>query len=140
MVDFHPALTAAILDVSKSAEAVHKETYTRTGGPNHLRQGFLVRMRYGGLRSAFELGEQQESARQPLLTGIEEVVDQVCLHQCTAGQKKSLKEVRERLVRVQGLHHFFVVDSEDRAWQDGRSRSQTQRLRGSDALLADKAA
>ena len=82
---FHLTAAAFILEVSHTAETVHKETYAGTSRSNHFGQAFLRRVRYGGFCSAFQLGELQESAGQPLFTAIEEVVNQICLHQHTAG-------------------------------------------------------
>src|SRR5215467_9015190 len=102
-MDVHPAVATGVLDVSQAAEAVHEEADAGTSGPNHLRKGFLRDAGYEAFTSAFELGQRQESASKPFFTRIEEMVNQVCLHQSTAGQKKRMKEMGERLVRFQCL-------------------------------------
>jgi len=77
----HPH-AAVVIDEAHLAKPVHKEAYSRPGGANHLGQGSLAHLQVGGiwigLRS--QAREQQKSSRQPLLAGIEELVEEVVLN------------------------------------------------------------
>src|SRR6267378_8501317 len=72
---------AVVLDESEFPEFVHEKIDPRPRCANHFRQHLL---RYSGkhlLRLALRAiaREQQQSARQPFLAGVEELVDQVLL-------------------------------------------------------------
>jgi len=56
---------AVIFDEAQFPEAIHKKTYSRSRGANHLSQYLLADLRNHGFRFAFlaELGEQQQNPR-----------------------------------------------------------------------------
>src|SRR5262245_7609332 len=68
------------------------------------------------------------------------MVNQIRLHQRTAGQKKGLKETSQRFIRVQRLFHLSAFDPENSAGLDGDGCGHTCAMRSGDALLADKTA
>src|SRR5208337_1397712 len=70
---------AVVIDEAQLAKPVHKEADSRAGGANHLGQGSLAHLQIGGMWLGMrpKSREQEESSRQPLLAGIEELIDEV---------------------------------------------------------------
>src|SRR6476620_4025163 len=70
---------SVVLNESKVSELVHEEVDARTRRPDHLRKRFLRDLRYPSLRSRLIAvpREQQQHPRQPLFTGVEEMIDEV---------------------------------------------------------------
>ena len=71
--------TAIVIDEAEAAEFVHEEIDPRARGADHFRQRFLVDRRGDVLGFVFlaEIRQQQKHPRQPLLAGIEQLVDQI---------------------------------------------------------------
>jgi len=74
-VDF----AAVVVDEAELAEFVHEEIYAGARGAYHFGEGFLRNFGQRFLRIAGGTvsREQQQSAREALLAGIEELVDQI---------------------------------------------------------------
>jgi hypothetical protein len=73
---------AVVLDEAELLEFVHEKIDARAGGANHLRERLLRYFGKHALRMALRAitREQQQSARQAFLGGVEELVYQVfCL-------------------------------------------------------------
>jgi hypothetical protein len=70
---------AIVLNEAQLPKLVHKETHPGPRGPDHFGQGFLTDPGHDGLMlSVFaEAGQQQQNPRQPFLTGIEKLINQV---------------------------------------------------------------
>ena len=77
VIDLQPAV---VFDEAKLSELVHEEVYARAGRTDHLRQDLLrdLGKRHCLVRLAVA-GEQQQGPRQPLLAGVEELIDQILL-------------------------------------------------------------
>ncbi len=105
---------AVVLDEAQFPEFVHEKIDPGPRGANHLRQHFL---RYFGkhlLRMAARavVCEQQQSARQPLLAGVEELVHQVLLDSSVSCQHISDEAVGELVFLVQHANHLVFLDEE----------------------------
>src|SRR5678815_5006229 len=70
---------AVVLDEPKVSKFVHEEVDARTRRPDHFGKGFLGDLRYPPLRSRLIAvpGQQQQSPRQPLFAGVEDMIDEV---------------------------------------------------------------
>ena len=70
---------AVIVDEAQLSKLVHEETHPGPRRPDHFGQGFLTDPGNDGLMLPVfaEAGQQQQNPRQPLLAGIEELIDQV---------------------------------------------------------------
>jgi hypothetical protein len=80
-----------VLNKTQPTELVHEETDPGTSGANHLCQRFLADLRKHRFWFTFfaEIGQQEKHARQPLLTGIEELIDQVSVAKSSWGYQVS---------------------------------------------------
>jgi hypothetical protein len=116
---------AVVFDEAQLPEFVHEKIDPWACRADHLRQHFL---RYFGkdlLRLARRViaRQQQESARQPLLAGVKELVDQVLLDSEIACQYVGDKAVRKLVFPVEHANHFVFLDDEDGGGcNSGRSR------------------
>ena len=77
-VNRQPAITS-IFDKTKRPELVHEMTDPRSRGADHLCQVFLIdfRMHDFGPALLAKISQQQENPSQALLTGVEELVDEI---------------------------------------------------------------
>ena len=84
---------AVVIDKAQFAEFVHKETDTRSGRPDHIRERFLADFRDQGLGCSFlaEIGEQQKQSRKTPLAGIEQLI-----HEVRFNAKGSAQEIRDK--------------------------------------------
>ena len=110
-VDMQPAI---ILNEPQFLEFIHEKIDPGTRCANHFRQRLL---RYFGkhlLRLGFLAiaSEQQKSARQPFLTGVEELIDQILLDSDVPRKHISHEPVGERMFRVEHANHLLFFNSE----------------------------
>src|SRR6266481_3704221 len=116
---------AVVLDEAQFPELVHDKIDPRPRCANHFRQHLL---RYSGkhlLRLALRAiaREQQQSARQPFLAGIEELVDQVLLDSYVSRNHISDEAVRELVFLAERADHLvFLNDEHGGRCNRGRSR------------------
>lgn len=70
---------AIVLDEAHFPELVQKKADAGAGGANHVGQRFLANFWKDRLFLAFftEVRQQKQHARQPLFTGIEELIHQI---------------------------------------------------------------
>ena len=78
-----------ILDEAQLSKLVHEKTYPGARRPDHFGQGFLTDPGHDGLMvSVFaEAGQQQQNPRQPFLTGIEQLINQVLFDPNVTGEQ-----------------------------------------------------
>src|SRR6267154_2047480 len=116
---------AVVLDEAQFPEFVHEKIDPGPRGANHLRQHLL---RYFGkhllrMASRAVVREQQQSARQPLLAGVEELVHQGLLDSSVSCQHVSDEAVGELVVLVENANHLvFLNDEHGGRCNRGRSR------------------
>ncbi len=67
------------------------------------------------------VGQQQQGPRQPLLGGVQQLIDQVLLDADVPGQDVGEKAIGERGVLVDLADHLVPFDGQDRA---GRHRGR----------------
>ncbi len=77
-----PTQPSFIIDEPELAKLIHKETDAGAGRPDHFGQRFLTDLGNDRFRLALlpKVGQQQQRPRQPLLTGIEELIHQILLN------------------------------------------------------------
>src|SRR5579863_3406369 len=103
---------AVVFDEAQFPKFVHEEIDPRTRCANDLRQHLL---RYFGkhlvkIARCAIAGEQQKSARQPFLAGVEKLVDQVLLHSYVACQHVGDEAVREFVFGVERPNHLVFLN------------------------------
>ena len=83
LMDFH---LAVVTDETQFPEFVHEGADAGSRGADHFRQRPLIETGIDRLRAAFlaEIGEQEQKAREPLLAGIEQLIDQILLDPAVA--------------------------------------------------------
>jgi len=116
---------AVVFDEAQFPEFVHEQIDPGPCCANHLRQHLLRYFREHFLRLALlaEAREQQQSARQPLLSRVEELVDQVFLDVDVSRQHMSDEAVGELVFRVQHAYHLVFLDDQHGGRRNrGRSR------------------
>jgi len=138
LIDFDFVL---IFDEAQFPEFVHEEIHARTGGTDHLGQGFLGNFRQDAVRLIlFAIArEKQERARQALFAGIEELVDQILFDPNVVREHIRDEMGRQRMLGVEHAEHFVFLDDEDRGGRNGGSRAHADRL-ARHASLAKKVA
>ena len=77
---------SAVFDKPEFAKSIHEEAHAGAGGADHLRESLLRDFGNDSFRFArlAELSHQQQNPRQPLLAGVEELVDQIGLNAHTS--------------------------------------------------------
>src|SRR5258708_17342102 len=104
---------AVVLDEAQFAEFVHEKIDAGPRCSNHLRQHFLGNLRKHLLRLVLRAiaREQQQSARQPFLAGVEELIDQVLFDADVSTQHISDEAVGELVFLGElGDHRGFLSD------------------------------
>jgi len=136
------AQLAVVLDETHFAESIHKEADARARCPNHFRQRLLAHFGNHRLWGAIfaELCQQQQCARQPLLTGIEELVHQVFLNASVAAEKIRNEHLRKQLLLVQHPYHFRSFDLKYAGGGKGCRCGQALRLNCRDTFLSQEVA
>jgi hypothetical protein len=78
-----------VVNEAQFAKLVHKETHPGPRGPDHFGQGFLADPGHDVLMLPVfaEAGQQQQNPRQPFLTGIEKLINQVLFDPNITGQQ-----------------------------------------------------
>jgi hypothetical protein len=74
--------------------------------------------------------QQQQRSRQPLLAGVEQLIDQVFFDPDIARQHVRDESVGHGVLLVQQPHHRGFGDEEDFTWHDGRRTAHSDRLAG----------
>ena len=132
---------AVVVDEPELPKLVHEEVDTRARRADHLGQEFL---RHSRKRAVRRLGftvarEQQQRACQPLLAGVEELVDQIFFDADVPRQHVRQETIRERGLGVELPHHFLLLDGQDRARGHRRRGGHPLRL-AREAALAEEMA
>ena len=114
------------------AKSSHEETDAGACGADHRGEGFLVDLRKGRPRMAFFLtvGQQQQRPRQPLLAGIEELIQQVLLDANVAGQEMGQEQLGEGGVFLQQTDHGIFVEAHETSGFRGARGCGTNCLSG----------
>src|SRR5450830_1222616 len=115
---------SVVTDEAELTELIHEKTHPRSGRANHFGQCFLAYVNPDGLRGAFlaEVCQQQQQARQTLLTRIEKLIYQIFLNSAVAR-----KQVRHEQFGELGLgcehvkHHIFRYSCDDAIFHCGCS-------------------
>ena len=116
---------AVVLDEAEFPEFVHEKIDPRPRRANHLRQHLL---RYFGkylLRMAWRAiaREQQQSARQAFLGGVEELIYQILLDSDVSRQHIGDEAVGELVFPVEHANHLVFLNDQHRGGRNrGRSR------------------
>jgi hypothetical protein len=78
---------SVVRDEGELAKLVHEKADTGACGADHFCQRFLADMCRDGLRVTFlsEVCQKKEKAREPLLAGIEQLVDEVFFDAAVTG-------------------------------------------------------
>ncbi len=86
---------AVVFNEAQLPKLVHEETHPGPRRPDHFGQGFLTDPGHDGLMLPVfaEAGQQQQNPRQPLLTGIEKLIDQVLFDPNIPGQQVRHEEL-----------------------------------------------
>src|SRR5260370_36553153 len=126
LVALQDSASAAVLDEARFSEFVHEQIDPRACCANHLRQHLLRNRGNYLLRLVlFAIArEQQQSARQPLLDGVKEMVDEVFLDSFVSLQKISDEAVAKRVFFGERSNHLVFL-----SYEDGGRRSRTYRCR-----------
>ena len=106
---------AIVFNEAQLPKLVHEETHPGPRRPDHLGQGFLTDPRNDGLMlSVFaEAGQQQQNPRQALLTGIEQLIDQVLFDPHIPRQQVRHEELGQYgLIMEHSDHGFFLKSKE----------------------------
>jgi hypothetical protein len=78
-----------VVDEAQASKLIHKEAHAAAGRSDHLCEGLLTDLRQYWLGFALlaEIGQDQQQARKPFFTGIEELIDQIRLDTDGPSQK-----------------------------------------------------
>ena len=81
--------TSVVVDEAELAESVHEKADSRASGANDASQGFLADLWNDRLGCAFlpEVRQQQKHPCQPLLAGVEQLVNQIFFNLDVPGEK-----------------------------------------------------
>jgi hypothetical protein len=113
--------SAVVLDESELSKFVHEKIDPGTRCADHLRQRFLRHFgEYSvGLVFLTVTGQQQKSAREPLLARVEELIDQILLDSNVPCQHEFDEPVRAGMLLVKHFEHFILFNDKHGA---GRNR------------------
>ena len=111
---------AFVLDKAQFPEFVHEEVDPRPRRANHLRQHLLRHFRKHllGIARFAVAREQQQSARQPLLTGVEKLVDQILLDSDVSCQHVRDEAIGELMFPVEYSNHLIFINDEHDGWRN----------------------
>ena len=104
-----------VLDETQLPEPVHGKANSRSGGANDFRQCLLADLCNHRLWFAFfaEIGQQQKHPRQPLLTGIEELIHQILLNPNVPGEHVMEQQLRKGRLFVEQMYHTCLFQPHD---------------------------
>ena len=107
--------TAVVIDEPELAEFVHEVADSRPGCSDHARQRFLADFRNHRLLLAFlaKVRKPEQNPSQPLLAGIEQLIDQVLFKSNIAGKQVGREMPRKSWVGVQQSHHGLLAETKD---------------------------
>ena len=133
---------AVVFDEAEFAETIHEEADAGARGADHCGQGLLRDRRDQGLGLAGfpELGHQEQNASEALLTGVEELVDQVSLGAETLGEDELEEEIGEVVLFVQDANHLVAFDLQSGAGGHGGGRGHAESNWTGDGLFTDELA
>ena len=106
---------AVIFDEAELPKLVHEETHPGPRRPDHFGQGFLTDPGHHGLMLPVfaEAGQQQQNAREALLAGIEQLIDQVLFDPHIPRQQVRHEELGQYgLIMEHSDHGFFLKSKE----------------------------
>ena len=106
---------AVIFNEPELPKLVHEETHPGSRRPDHFGQGFLTDLGHDGLMLPVfaKAGQQQQNPRQPLLAGIEQLIDQVLFDPHIPGQQIRHKELGQCGLIVEHADHGFFLKSKE---------------------------
>jgi len=130
-----------IVDETEIPEFVHEEADPGPGRPNHFSGRLLVDLCRDGFGAAFlsKVRQQEERTGKALLTGIQQLIDEVSLDATVTGQKMRRESIRERRLFVQHPQHLRFIDPIERALLQHSGGREPDRLRDQ-ASLAEEVA
>ena len=128
-----------VIDKAQRPELVHEVADPGSGGSDHLRQMFLIYPRKDGFGFSFLAitRKQEENPGEALLTGVEELIDQILLIPHVADQEMRHKQFRDVVLFVEHSHHQWFFNPVKGAVGKRGSRSHAQRPSGK-ASFAEK--
>ena len=128
-VDVEPAV---VVNQAHLFEPIHEETDARARGPDHCGKCFLTNLRNDLLWFTFlpEMSHEQQDPGQPLLAGIEELIDQILLDANVPSQHIGKEQRGEGAVVFEQSEHRLFVDADENGVFDSRRRGQMHRLPG----------
>jgi len=106
------ANATVVRDVAEFPETVHEVADAGPCRSDHIRERLLSNCRYKRLRFAgfTKLRHEKKGSRQPLFTGIEELIDQVFLGSDTADEDKFHEHLREASLLLEYTKHSGAFD------------------------------
>jgi hypothetical protein len=121
---------AVVFDEAHLLKSIHEKIDARARSTNHFRERLL---RYFGkhpvdLIQLAIAGQQQKRARQPLLAGVEKLVDQVLLDPDIASKHIGDKAIGKRTFRMEQSEHFAVLDHQHTHRCNGSGRCHSHLL------------
>jgi hypothetical protein len=113
---------AVVFDEPELLELVHEEVHARARRADHFRERLLrdPRQHAMGLVGLAVPREQQQRAGQPLLAGIEQLIDQVCFDATVPSQHVRDEPVRKGVLIVEQTNHLLFRDDQHRRRGHGR--------------------
>ena len=104
-----------VLDKAQSSKLIQKEVDTWSSCAHHFSQRLLADLRNDRLefRLFAEIRQQQENPRQPLLTGIEELVDQVLFDSNDSRKKIGGENLGKQGLLLKGQEHCPLLNTKD---------------------------
>ena len=111
-----------VLDEAQPPELVHEHIDPGSGCPDHRGQHFLGDLGQDPVRRArlAVTSEQQQRPGQPLLAGVEELVDEVSFDADGPRQHVGQELSRKRWSTVKVSRHVLLLDDDDRGQSHGR--------------------
>src|SRR5271166_3484016 len=124
--------SSIVFNESELTELVHECADPCSRRPNYRCQCLLADLRNYLLRFALlpEIGQQQQNSRQPLLTGVEQLVDEIFLDLDVAGEQMGNEHLGERGFIMEETNHSSLLQFHDRARGNRDGGGHAQRLSG----------
>ena len=113
MIDLEAAV---VVDETELLELVHEEVHARARRADHFRQRLLrdPRQHAMGLVRLAVARQQEQRARQPLLAGIEQLIDKVFFDAEVPSQHVADEPVRQGVLIVEQANHLPFRDDQHR--------------------------
>ena len=130
---------AVVLNEAQLAEFVHKKIYARARGADHFRKHLLRDFGKYPLEFVFLAiaREEQQRARQSLLAGIEELIDQVLLNSDVPRKHEGDETIGKLVFRMKDTNHLRFFDYKRGGRRDGGGCSDPSRLAGETSLAKE---